>query len=328
MPANHTTLSERVASNADLAAAAGYVVLVTAVLALPGDLPTAVAIPLALPVFLFAPGYAVVAAIAPASARTASADAPGDRLGVRRAHDGLTRLERLTLSVVATVAVVPLVAFVLNFVVGVVLVPVLAGVAAVTALAAVVAAYRRPRPGPGQVARTEAGAAGDRSLLSGVPTDGITLGCAAVALLLLVGSAAMATTGDQAADTEFYVVTETPDGEYEAGGYTTDLADGSPTEYALAVEHRALDAREYTVVAQLSERSEAGENGTGATVEELGRFERTVEPGNASVETHEVTPTETGEELSLTFLLYEGDAPADPDRDSAHRAVHLPVRVT
>ncbi|SFR86823.1 Uncharacterized membrane protein [Halomicrobium zhouii] len=321
-----TTLSGRVASHTDLAVAAGYVVAVTAVLALVGDLPTAVAVPLALPVLLFAPGYAVVTAIAPATGHPASADGPGDRLGVRQSHDGLSRLERLTLSVVASVAVVPLVALVLDFVVGVALVPVLAGVAAVTVLAAVVAAHRRDSGGA-HVAGAAGGPATGPSLLAGVPTDGITLGCATIAVLMLVGSATMAVTGDQAAETEFYLVTETADGEYEASGYTTDIADGETAEYTLGIEQHSAQPREYTVVAQLQERSGAGANATVEEREELDRFSTTVRPGNATIETSAVTPTTTGDR-TLAFLLYEGEAPAEPDRESAHRVVHLPVEIT
>lgn len=326
MSTNSTTLSGRIASNVDLAAAAGYVVLVTAVLALPVDLPTAVAVPLALPVFLFAPGYAVVTAIAPATAYPTSADTPSDRLGVRQTHDGLSPLERVTLSVLASIAVVPLVAFALNFAVGVALVSTLAGVAAVTAVAAIVAAHRRRRPGldaftaPGR-------AGGKRSLLDGVPSDALTLGCGAIALLLLVSSATMAMTGDNSTDTEFYLVTETADGEYEASGYPTDLAQGSPTEYTLGIEQHGDDAREYTIVAQLEDRSGTGDNATVDDREELDRSSTTVDPGSETVETYEVTPTMTGDDLTLTFLLYEGDAPEEPTRETAHRVVYLPVQV-
>jgi|AntDeeMinimDraft_5_1070356.scaffolds.fasta_scaffold00308_25 uncharacterized membrane protein len=321
-----TTPSGRVASHTDLAVAAGYVVAVTAVLALVGDLPTAVAVPLALPVLLFAPGYAVVTAISPARAAPAGAEGPGDRLGVRRRHDGLSRLERLTLSVVASVAVVPLVALVLDFVVGVALVPVLAGVSAVTVVSALVAAHRRGSA-TAKLAGTAGGPATDRSLLAGVPTDGITLGCAAIAVLMLVGSATMAVTGDRAAETEFYLVTETADGEYEASGYTTDLADGETAEYTLGIEQHSAQPQEYTVVAQLQARSGTGANATVESREELDRFSTTVRPDNATMETSTVTPTTTGDR-TLAFLLYEGEAPAEPDRESAHRVVHLPVEVT
>jgi len=86
--------SGRVASHTDLAVAAGYVVAVTAVLALVGDPPTAVAVPLALPVPLFAPGYAVVTAISPARAAPrapralATASASADATTVSRGSNG------------------------------------------------------------------------------------------------------------------------------------------------------------------------------------------------------------------------------------------------
>lgn len=324
----NSSASGLVASNLDLAAVAGYVVLVTVAFAFAGDLPTAVAVPLALPVFLFAPGYAVVTAIAPGTANPTSADTPGDRLGVRQTHDGLSPLERVTLSVVASVAVVPLVAFALNFVVGVALLSTLVGVAAVTVVAALVAAPRRNRPSPDAFAGAPGGSGSGRSLLDGVPTDAITLGCATIALLLLVSSATMAMSGEEATGTEFYLVTETADGSYEASDYPTNLTAGSATEYALGIEQHSGDVREYTIVAQLEDRSGTGENATVDERRELDRFSATVEPGNATVETYDVTPTTAGDDLALTFLLYEGDAPEDPTRQSAHRVVHIPVDVS
>ena len=323
-----TSRSGLVASNLDLVAAAGYVVLVTAVLALVGDLPTAVAVPLSLPVFLLAPGYAVVTAIAPETARPGSPETAGDRIGVRERHDGLTPLERVTLAVVASIAVVPLVALALNFVVGVALPSTLAGVAVVTVAAAAIAAHRRQHPVSGPLTGAAGGSVGDRSLLAGVPTDGVTLGCAAIAALMLVSSASMAVTGGDAPGTEFYVVTETADGSYQASGYPTDLSEGSAAEYALGIEHHGETAREYTVVARLAVRNGTGANATVEESRELDRFSTTVPPGNATVETYEVTPTTTGDDLTLAFLLYEGEAPEDPSRESAHRVLHLSVDVT
>ncbi len=318
-----------VASNHDLAAVAGYAALAALAVALPGDLPTPVAVPLALPLLVFAPGYAVVTALVPATNRAGDGGTSGDRLGVRQDHGGLSRLERLTLAVVASVAVVPLVALACNFVVGVALVPVVAAIAAVTASAALVGALRRRATPRSATGTGDAGPSShDRSLLAGVPTDGITLGCAAIAALLLVSSAALAVTGGQAAGTEFYLVEETAEGDYAATGYPETVERGAAVNVSLGVKQHGDEPRRYATVAVLEERSGPGANASVTDRRELDRASRTVAPGEASVEPVRLTPPVAGEDLVLTFLLYRGSAPADPTRESAHRVLTLPVTVT
>jgi len=41
-----------------------------------------------------------------------------------------------------------------------------------------------------------------------------------------------------------------------------------------------------------------------------------------------LTPTMVGDRLRLVFLLYRGDAPAEPTIDNAYRHTHLLVNVT
>lgn len=42
---------------------------------------------------------------------------------------------------------------------------------------------------------------------------------------------------------------------------------------------------------------------------------------------HEITPTMTGENLRLTYLLYKGDPPEEPTKENSYRDLHLWITV-
>jgi len=60
----------------------------------------------------------------------------------------------------------------------------------------------------------------------------------------------------------------------------------------------------------------------------LATFTPTVSAGQSWRTTHEVTPTMTGENLRLAYLVYEGDPPQNPTTENAYRHVHVWVNVT
>ena len=80
----------------------------------------------------------------------------------------------------------------------------------------------------------------------------------------------------------------------------------------------------YTVVVQLER---VGADGAVVDRIELDRLSATVAPGERWTRQHEVTPTTTGEDLRLSYLLFVGDAPADPTREDARHATHVWVTV-
>jgi uncharacterized membrane protein len=104
-------------------------------------------------------------------------------------------------------------------------------------------------------------------------------------------------------------------------------------------EHRAT---EYTVVATLQrvDTRRAGEasvnDSTGPgnvsisvlEAEELARFDPELEHDEAWLREHDVTPTLSGENLRLTYLLYRGSLPEEPGVGNAYREVNLWVNVS
>jgi len=323
-------------SNPDLAAVAAYAVVAAVVLVLGGGLPAAARIPIALPLLAFVPGYAAVAALLPASRTRARG---GRGRGVDGIAAGLSLLERLTLSMVASVALVPIVALATNAVVGVTLVPVLAGVVALTLASAVVAARRRAAGGVSAAdpsgAVSDAGGRGrDRDARGGglraaAPRDAVTLTAVAIAAVLLATSAAVAFSGSPSggAATEFYLVDDTDDGKFAAGDDARTLRVGETRAFALGIEQHGDAPREYEMVARLEHVDRADGTARVLSSSELRRVATTVEPEEPNVTEYRVEPQRAGEDLRMTFLLYRGEAPDDPSPASAHRVLSLPIEV-
>lgn len=94
---------------------------------------------------LFAPGYALIAALFPEQGEQPDTEPDSDseerRLSLRRGIDGI---ERVALSFGLSIAVVPLIGLVLNFTPwGIRLAPIMIGVSGITVAAVAVAAHRR-----------------------------------------------------------------------------------------------------------------------------------------------------------------------------------------
>ena len=124
----------------DLAAVAA-VALLTLLVALALPWPP-LRVPLGLLFVLFAPGYALVAALFPERPRDAPPAGPDQEAGRR----GIGWLERVALSLGMSIAVVPLMGLLLNYTPwGIRLVPVLVMVAAFTLGMGALAAWRRAR---------------------------------------------------------------------------------------------------------------------------------------------------------------------------------------
>jgi len=294
-----------------LTAIGAYAILSAAVLWLVEGLPTAVRLPLALPLLLFAPGYALLAALFPPSSERRDGGLASDE----RPALALAPLERAILAVVASIAIVPAVALAANAVVGVRVGVVLAGVAAVTVLGAVVGVYRAPRENaalvPGDREHRVLGGDWRRAL-----TDPVTILAVVLCVALLGSSAALAVTGGgtDSPGTEFYVVDD--------GAGSNGSADGTD-EIRIRIAQDGVETQRYTVVAVLS-RAESGNSARSWS--ELDRFATTVPAGEAVTESYRLPPS-AGEDgaATLRLLLYTGDAPADPDRKSAHRTLRISV---
>jgi hypothetical protein len=70
-----------------------------------------------------------------------------------------------------------------------------------------------------------------------------------------------------------------------------------------------------------------GDQASSGSVTEVDRFATTVPPQETAVEAYRTDPAKlernANENATLLFLLYRGDAPANPDPDTAHRTLRL-----
>lgn len=325
---------------ADLVAVVVLVLAACLAVLVPGLNETPLRVALGLPLVLFLPGYALVAALFPEGGESPTAESPvsesdetsGFATGASRGIDGV---ERVALSLGLSIAVVPLVGLLLNFTPwGIRLVPVLFGLTAVTlSLTAVAAARRRALPESERfrVPYRDWVDVGRREVFEPeTQLDGLLNVVLAVSILLALGAVGYAVVVPPQGETftEFYVLTEDEDDDRVAADYPTAFEVGDSEPVVLGIGNQEGEAVSYTVVVQLQEVEVAGNETTVLERQELDRFSA---PELAANETwhhdYDIQPTMTGEDLRLQFLLYRGEPPASPTEENAYRDIYLWIDV-
>lgn len=340
----------------------------------------AVRLAVGIPFLLFAPGYAVVTAIYPRTRpereRTDSGDLDGGDLdGDERGSDrngrdtvggdavesvhprALTAVERLGLSVVASLVVVGFAALTANFTPwGISSGPITIGVSVVTLVAAVIAVGARLHVRPDEQPWAKLGRGDvDKVVTTNEDGDGLieavrrdsteaTLLNLAVVVSVVVALALVAFQpfGSPVSDgfSEYQLLAEQDDGALAAANYPTEFTEGEADDpIFVQVQNHEGQAMEYTVVVQLQEvdRDESVLDGDGATSDgnppavtrtvELDRFDVSVDAGESRTVEHEPAPMTTGE-VRLVYLFYEDDVPSRPTQDTADESLHLWIDVT
>jgi uncharacterized membrane protein len=314
---------------ADLTAIVGLTLVTVAVVFLPVVSETPLRIVFGLPFALFAPGYALIAALFPEAGTEPAEDTDGE------GGSGITGLERVALSFGVSIAVVPLVGLVLNFTpLGIRLVPIVVSLTVlVFGLTAV--AMRRRAALPAEERLTVPWrawiAAGRRELFAPESrTDAALNVLLVISLVVAVSSVGYAVAVPKQGESfsEFYLLTEDESGELVADDYPTELVAGESRSLVVGIgnqEHRTV---EYTVVVELS-RVAVENNSTRVLDEErLRTFETRLGHNETWQRPHSVTPELTGDRLRLTYLLYRGSPPSEPTTENAYRELHLWVNVT
>ncbi|MFC5277845.1 DUF1616 domain-containing protein [Halorubrum rubrum] len=282
---------------------------------------------LALVALSFLPGYALTLAVFPGR-QPGWNETPTPMASERREStlSSLGPVERIAMGVGFSVCLVPLYGYVVSLGFGgydpgtaVVL------VAVTTLLSTLLAAGRfalspTDLDAPSPFARLAVDVA-DRSA---APTrDEQLLNLAVVVALLLAAtylSISIALPPEGPDYTTATLLTENGDGELVADGYPDRLGEDESAELVFRLENRESREVEYEVFVQLQR---VGPDGGVTEDTRLDRFERTVPSGRSWDRSHSVTSTMSGERVRLAYLVYVGDAPAEPTVDNAHRSLTL-----
>ncbi|WP_186310965.1 DUF1616 domain-containing protein [Halorubrum depositum] len=276
---------------------------------------------------LFLPGYALTLAVFPESRTEGNeAQTPLNRGYSESTMSALDPFERLALAFGFGVCLMP----VYGYAVGVagagyepqtVIVLVSAATTLFTALAAI--RYR--------ISSTDLDAPSPFVSLAGTVTDGVSaptsgkraLNVAVVVMLVLAAAnltAAMASPAQSPEYTTAVLLTENEEGELVADGYPDQLRAGETADLVLRVENRESQAVDYEVVVQL-QRVSADGTVTEASVRD--RFEQTVDAGSAWERDHRVASDMSGERIRIAYLIYKGEAPAEPTLENSYRNLTL-----
>lgn len=348
---------------ADLAAVVVLTLLTLGSIFIPGINRTPLRVIFGLGFVLFLPGYALIAALFPekssevateddqthteatAETETKPSPVPGTEAadvdnsqpadhGTRTQQQGIDGIERVALSFGLSIAIVPLIGLLLNFTPwGIRLTPVAISVAVFTLVSVAIAAKRRhelPAEEQFRVPYTEWISAGKAELFEPNSRTDMTLNILlVVSVLLAVGSVgyavAVPSQGEQFS--EFYLLTESDDGELVADGYPNKLEVGDQSELIVGIGNNEYEVTTYTVVIQLQTVEQEGNTTIVRAREELDRFQATVEHNSTHHEPHTLEPTQTGENLRVKYLLYRGDAPEAPTQENAYRDLHIWIDV-
>ncbi|WP_135852531.1 DUF1616 domain-containing protein [Halorussus salinus] len=322
----------RPAPAADLLAVVGYVALAVVVLSQPGVYGTALAAAVGLPLLFFAPGYALVSALFPGATPD---DARTDPTLAEVRQHGLSGGERLALGFGVSLALLPL------FAVALAVSPwsiapasVLLSVAVATVVFAVVGGVRRlRRPADRRFSLPVRAWLGDakRSVSTGPASDRALNVGLALGVLLAVGAMgyAVAAPGPGQQYTGVALLSQNETGQLVADDYPSNFTRGESRPLVVELTNHEGERTDYSVVVEL--QRVRGSDGSAPKVvqdQQVATFTPTVSAGQSWRTTHEVTPTMTGENLRLTYLVYEGDPPQNPTTENAYRHVHVWVNVS
>jgi len=277
--------------------------------------------------FLFAfifPGYAIMAALFPAS---------GGAVTDQDSNDAIDGIERVVLSLGLSIAVVPMVGLFWNFTPwGIELVQVLGSVAGVTIVAVIVAFYRRWQLPSMQRFKPGFSAQMERLLRAHRTSPRIERLLNIVIALLLVSSVAglavgITFPGEGEQYTEFYLLSEDPEtGNLTASGYPTEFKPSNRESVVVGIENNEQRTVNYTVVVEL-QRLARGQTTIVAESSELDRFSLVLAEGETFQQTRSLETNMIGQNLRLVFLLYKGTPPEESSVDNAYRQVHFWVDV-
>lgn len=277
---------------------------------------------------LFAPGYAVVAALFPGRPRPRDGRSPTSLLALKRPHDGVLFRERLALAFGVSVLLIPLFAVGLGAVgVRLTTASTLGVVWVVVVVATVVAAVRRfalPEEARFDLPSAAQQVGIERPVAEDSTTTLLTVGlCCVVVLALGSFAAAVAGPSQGMSYTSASLLTTNASGDPVASGYPVNASRGEPVPLVVRVTNHHQTAQNYTVVARL-QRVDGQQVASG---DPAWRGQRRLGANETWTANHTVRPSMAGQNLRLTYFVYRGSVPGTVDTTTADRVLYLRLDV-
>lgn len=274
-------------------------------------------IPLGFLFVFFLPGYALTSALFPS------------REDVHIGAVSVSSVERFVFSIGLSIAIVPLVSIGLTMVsVSIRPQTVLVSLSGVVVLCASLATIARFRLAPidrFHVAPRKYVGAGigyvTASRLNLVLVFAIVLSVSSVGFLV-----ATAENGETYTEISLMEMDE-DGGELVVTEYPQDIALNDSETFYVDITNKERRNVEYTGVVMIQNLTQPGQTGAVVETAELDRFTVQLDHGEQTVYEHDFQPTEPGEDLKLTYLLYLGEPPAEPTPKNAYRSVHIAIDV-
>lgn len=319
----------------DLWVVNGWVAATILVLAVPVVRESPLRIAVGVPLLLFIPGYALVAALFPERGSHGDEKRTTSWSGAR-GDSGLDTFGRLVLSLALSVTIGSLTALVMDFTPrGIRVWPIVLTLAAITVGATAVAAFRRRQLSPeeryrvpyrkwGTVVRNEFVAPASKAHFA------LNVVIALGVLVSLVSVSYVATTsrhGEQF--TELSVLTRTENGSLVAADYPIEYDLGESGQVVVSITNREHHPENYTIVVGIQRLRE--KNGTARVVEQrILRRITNIHLRHKQRWRQRITlePSMVGDRVRVVFLLYRGAPPENPSVKNAYREVHLWITVT
>ncbi|MFW6003487.1 MAG: DUF1616 domain-containing protein [Halanaeroarchaeum sp.] len=266
-----------------------------------------------LPLLVFLPGYALIAALFPA----APVEDPTEE---RFEYGGRTSwVGRLAMAVAASPVVVAAVGYLLSSTVGIGRVSAVIGICTVTLLGTIGAGVRRNRLASNRRAAPLDGTLPMIGGLFGTSDLGkLTTVLALVTFVVAVGYVGV-TPADGESFSEVALLSENETGDLVANGYTTTYVAGEQEPHHVAIWNHEGEETTYGVVTVVES---VDSNGTVTARQRLDETTVTVAEGDRAVLDRSIAPTMTGTDLRLHTLVYEGGLPDDPRPADASHSVH------
>lgn len=326
--------------NEDLLFITLYVVLASATLVALGSKQSNLQLFVGLPLVLFVPGYAIVAAIFPGRVRerheadplTSGSSIP-DRIASTSwlstdVQRGISGIERAALSILLSVIAVSAIALVAAFTPwGIGPGSMLVGIGLVTLASIFAASVRRGSLPPEEQFRVSGLSRSDglRSIGPSSLRGWILFLVVCVSLLAATVAVGYAWTGSDGG-VEFYLLSEDESGDLVAGNYPDEIDQGEAVSLVTAVENHGGNTAEYTIVVTMDQiGNDTSDGGSDEVV--LDRYSETVPPGVQWTHRHSVPADRATEDFRLNYYLYDGDVPADRTEAEPLQELQLTINV-